>query len=179
MLCPRQSLRPPPRRHLSSPAPAAPAGPCGVADPPATERLDRRESTSSLDTELIDAPNLPSEKCRVWIETVLGEKLDSNMHTALKSGAVLCKLMNTIRPGSAPKWSTSAMPFPQRENIKLFLDAAERMRVSSMERFETQDLFDGKNMDNVFICIMAVADASRRYGFKGPFIEKSRAHRQR
>lgn len=33
--------------------------------------------------------------------------------------------------GSVPKWSTSAMPFPQRENIKLFLDAAERMRVSS------------------------------------------------
>lgn len=44
------------------------------------------------------------------------------------------------------------------------------------ERFETQDLFDGKNMDNVFICIMAVASRfttllSRKrlvYRVKGP-----------
>jgi len=156
----------------SSPATATPDPSSDAPDTPLT-------ACGSQSDDVLETPNNPRDKCRLWIEAVLGETLDADLPQALKSGAVLCRLMNTINPGSVPKWSTSAMPFPQRENIKLFLDAAERMRVSSAERFETQDLFDGKKMDNVYICIMAVADASRRTGFKGPFLERPRAHRQR
>ena len=43
---------------------------------------------------------------------------------SLRSGVVLCKLINRIRPQTIRRINTSQMPFPQRENIKAFCDAA-------------------------------------------------------
>ena len=60
-----------------------------------------KEPQENEESDLIDAPNVPHMQCRVWIETVLGEKLDEDLPKALKSGAVLCKLINTVNVCSA------------------------------------------------------------------------------
>jgi Calponin homology (CH) domain len=33
-----------------------------------------------------------------WIETITGEKLTDDVYTSLKTGVVLCKLVNAIKP---------------------------------------------------------------------------------
>lgn len=60
-----------------------------------------------------------------WIEAVTGEKPlvreGETLASALRSGVVLCKLINCIRPGSVKEVNDSDMPFKQMENISLFL----------------------------------------------------------
>ena len=38
------------------------------------------------------------------------------------------------------------MPFPRRENIKAFTDAAAALGVPDRENFTTEDLFEGRNL---------------------------------
>ena len=70
-------------------------------------------------------------------------------------GAVLlCNLLNAIRAGTvSQKVSKSPMPFPQRENVKAFIDGARLLGVPDAENFDTGDLFDGSNMKQVMICL--------------------------
>lgn len=58
-----------------------------------------------------------------WIRDVTGEALTEPLDDAMRSGVVLCNLVNALRPGTIPKVSHSKMPFPIRENIKAFCDA--------------------------------------------------------
>ena len=46
------------------------------------------------------------------------------MSEALRSGVLLCELANALRPGTVPRVSRAAAPFPQRENIAAFVAAA-------------------------------------------------------
>jgi hypothetical protein len=62
---------------------------------------------------------------RAWIEAVLGEPLGAgSLQAELKSGEVLCRVINTIKPGSVKKINQMKMPFMQMENI-----GAHRQRV--------------------------------------------------
>ena len=54
------------------------------------------------------------------------------------------------------------MPFPQRENIKSFIDAARDLGVPDSDNFETGDLFEASNMKQVIVCI---ASLGRKAGF--------------
>jgi hypothetical protein len=48
-----------------------------------------------------------------------------SFHEALKDGVYLCKLINTIQPGSVKKVNTTKMAFKQMENIGNFLTGCE------------------------------------------------------
>ena len=48
-------------------------------------------------------PTMEAE-ARAWIEAVIGEgPLEGTLQEALKSGAVLCNLINKIKPGTVKK----------------------------------------------------------------------------
>jgi hypothetical protein len=101
-----------------------------------------------------DALSAESEaKVKRWIEDVTGVTLDGDLKTTLKSGVVLCELVNKIKPGAVEKVSTSSMPFGQRENVTLFIAAARSLGVLDRENFDTNDLFEGGNMKQVLIAL--------------------------
>lgn len=81
---------------------------------------------------------------RNWIEKVTNEKMEGDFGPSLKNGQLLCKLMNTIKPGSIRKIETSNMPFKQMENISNFLKAARTVGIAEYELFETVDLYEEK-----------------------------------
>ena len=50
---------------------------------------------------------LEEREAREWIEAVLtGEKLEGTLQEALKSGVVLCNLLNTVKPDTVKPPST-------------------------------------------------------------------------
>jgi hypothetical protein len=105
-----------------------------------------------LDRDLADKakakynPRLEAE-ARTWIEAVLEERLGTlSLQEELKSGEVLCRLANKIKPGSVAKISTMKMPFKQMENIANYLSACTALGMPTFESFQTVDLFEGKNM---------------------------------
>jgi len=63
------------------------------------------------------------DEAKAWIEAVtqLQKPDDESFEAWLRSGVVLCTLLNALKPGSIKKVSTSTMPFKQMEQISLFL----------------------------------------------------------
>eukprot|EP00667_Euglena_gracilis_P012738 EG_transcript_13100 len=125
---------------------------------------------------LIQAPPDPEQQTRVWIETITDEPLEGDLATALKSGVALCKLLNGIQPKAVTKVVTTASPFHQRENIKMFLAVASAWGVPAAELFAVDDLYEGRNMRQVYTCVLSLSNVARKVpGFRGPFIFKARA----
>jgi hypothetical protein len=62
------------------------------------------------------------EEVKTWISAVTGEAWGNMSFAArLKDGALLCSLVNAIKPGSVKKVNKMQMPFMQMENISSFL----------------------------------------------------------
>lgn len=93
----------------------------------------------------------------------LQETLDSSIsstgsfHLLLKDGIVLCNLANKLRPGVIDRISMRPLPFLQMENISNFVRACRDLGVPSTDLFQTVDLFEGKDMYQVAICILTLA----------------------
>ncbi|XP_004208889.1 myophilin isoform X1 [Hydra vulgaris] len=90
----------------------------------------------------------------------------------LKSGVILCNLMNAIKPGCIKKFNSNAkMPFQQMENIGLFNEAMRNYGVQSDYLFVTTDLFEGKNMVQVLIGLRALGSKASSVGIKPAIVE--------
>ena len=75
----------------------------------------KREAQRDADFELSVAK---------WIEKATGEPLadPGNLWLSLKSGVVLCSLINVIVPGSVKKFNkTNLLPLMEMDNIQLYL----------------------------------------------------------
>ena len=72
---------------------------------------------------------------KVWIEAVTKRSLSNDLHASLKSGVVLCELINAIWPGSVAKINQGAMPFVQRENVVAYLDAGKKRGLRETDCF--------------------------------------------
>ena len=80
-----------------------------------------------------------------WIESVTTESFGSvPFAEKLKSGELLCRFINSIKPGTIPKINNSSMPFKQMENISSFLRACRSLGVAEFDVFETLDLYEEK-----------------------------------
>ncbi|GAM23500.1 hypothetical protein SAMD00019534_066750, partial [Acytostelium subglobosum LB1] len=92
-----------------------------------------------------------------YIESTLGEPLPAgkSFAEALKSGVILCKFANKIKPGSC-KSSPSAAPFVQMENIGNYLAFCRGLGMATTDLFMTVDLFEAKNLNQVIQNIQAV-----------------------
>ena len=80
------------------------------------------------------------QKALAWISDATGKPVAGPMLDTLKSGVVLCELANALQPNVVKRISTSSMPFPQRENIKAFIDAARLLGVPDRDNFDTSDV---------------------------------------
>jgi len=111
------------------------------------------------------------KEVRQWASQ-LGETLDEDLHQCLRSGVVLCNLMNKIQPGSIANVKKGKMPFLMMENINSYLKAcAEIVGLPSTSIFQTVDLYEEKNMTAVILNLHAVGRLCNRIpGYKGPFI---------
>ena len=115
-------------------------------------RLTERSTLEKVVTEWIEKmTNLPRNQ-------ISG---DGGFGTWLKSGDVLCVLVNAIQPGCIPKYNQNTkMPFKQMENISFFLRAVRTLGVREHECFDTSDLFDEKDLAQVLL-------AKQQAGFLG------------
>jgi len=91
-----------------------------------------------------------------WIEQMTGVELD-DIYRSLKSGVVLCKLMNVIQPGIIVKINTKELPLLHRENIQQYLDACTKLGVPSHDLFSVNDLYQRKMLPAVVTNIYSLA----------------------
>ncbi|KAJ3307201.1 Muscle-specific protein 20, partial [Blyttiomyces sp. JEL0837] len=111
------------------------------------------------------------QEARGYIEQITGESFSSDsFHDSLKDGILLCKLMNKILPSDPIKIGVSKMPFKQMENIGQFLGRLEKMGVPAYDRFQTVDLYEAKNLDQVVNCIFSLSRHAAAKGFDGPVL---------
>lgn len=68
-------------------------------------------------------PKLEKE-AREWIESVTNQKLEGTFAASLKSGVVLCNLVNKIKPNTVKKINSQKMPFMQ-VIMSLLIDVIE------------------------------------------------------
>ena len=87
---------------------------------------------------------------------------EKNFSDSLKSGVILCRLVNSILPNTIPRIHNSSMPFKQMENISAFLRASRYLGVAEFDVFETVDLFESKDMNSVVRCLLALYRAVQR-----------------
>jgi len=129
-----------------------------------------------LDAEIkkkMDAKFDPQKaaQAQAWLETLTGNKAHGSLQEFLKTGIILCQVLNVIKPNSIPKINSQATPFKERENIANYLQACKSLGMRDTDVFMTQDLYENANMGVVVDNIHALGAYSRKVGsFKGPFL---------
>lgn len=111
-----------------------------------------------------------------WIQDVVGDDAAplagvsgaTDVHEALKDGAILCKLIKVIDPSVKIKVNASKMAFKQMENIGLFLTACENYGLNKVDLFQTVDLYEAQNMHMVILSIHALGRKAQAKGYGGP-----------
>ena len=127
-----------------------------------------------MDKELADKaaakfdPKMERE-AREWIKAVTGEALEGTLQEALKSGVVLCTLVNALKPGVCKKPSTMKMAFQQMENIAKYLEACSALGVPKHDLFQTVSLYENQDMMAVITNIHSLGRVSGKVpGYGGP-----------
>ncbi|ELA41660.1 uncharacterized protein VICG_01293 [Vittaforma corneae ATCC 50505] len=97
-----------------------------------------------------------------WMAEILQEKLaEGPLSVVLRDGVVLCNMINAILSKDAfakikcP--SRSSLSFFQMENIAYFIEKARMLGVPDSENFQTIDLFEDKNIKQVYTCIYSLS----------------------
>ncbi|XP_013781070.1 myophilin-like [Limulus polyphemus] len=108
-----------------------------------------------------------------WVKEVTGLDINTSgesgeFHEVLKDGQVLCRLINSLQPGTIPekKINTSQLAFKQMENINYFLEAAQKLGVTTQECFQTVDLWEQQNLAAVVTCLESLARKGSKFGQK-------------
>jgi len=114
-----------------------------------------------------------------WMAEVLGiapppeaadvEGHHALLHAWLRSGELLCELINKLQPGTISRVSSSAMPFKQMENISNYIEACAALGVPNQDCFRSVELFEGKDLRAVVRNIHSLGRVAQRLeGFHGP-----------
>ncbi|KAL6600030.1 kinase-like protein [Neocallimastix sp. 'constans'] len=91
------------------------------------------------------------QKVIAFIESTIGEQLtiNDNLQRTLRSGLILCRMIQKIKPELMPRISARPLPFLQMENIHNFLNAVKELGVKPVNLFQTAELYEGTNMKKV------------------------------
>lgn len=120
-----------------------------------------------------------ARECMEWVEEVLGIKMEPEaaqikdqieFSNILKDGAVLCKLINAIEPGSVKKINTMNAPFKQRENIEMYLKACIAYGLKEQDLFQVNDLYENKNLYMVVDNLYNIGGMTQKNGWNGPVL---------
>jgi len=95
-----------------------------------------------------------------WVREVTKDPLTAGL-TSLKDGRILCKLVNSIQPGTIQVINKCSVTKKQQallcmENLKFFLDGCTTLGVSSNDLFLPPDLYADMNRRQAIICIAAL-----------------------
>ncbi|CAB11057.1 Transgelin [Schizosaccharomyces pombe] len=91
------------------------------------------------------------KEAREWIEETLHTKLNAQLDLLdqLQSGVILCRICKEAL-GANIRYKESNMPFVQMENISAFINYAQQVvHVPSQDMFQTSDLFERRNDEQV------------------------------
>lgn len=106
-----------------------------------------------------------------WLYEVVGEQVVEQFPDCLKSGRLLCALMNKLWPGIIPEVHTRPVPLLERENIQKYLDACAKMGIRKDDLFSVSDLYDEKYLAAVVQNVYAVARyVQQRKSWDGPLL---------
>ena len=117
-------------------------------------------------------------EARAWVERVARVKLsrNSSLQAELRSGVVLGKLVNAIKPGVCPKPSDKQAAFHQMNNISNYLVACEALGVCKHDLFQTVALYENKDMMAVLANLQALGSAAQCVrGYRGALFGAKRA----
>lgn len=91
-----------------------------------------------------------------WVEGVTGEAFDGEFADSLRDGVKLCKLLNTLKPGSVKRVNVKEgqNKFKQMENISNFIRGCREIGVKEYSLFETVDLYEEKDVGLVVKCLV-------------------------
>jgi len=129
---------------------------------------------------LIPKETNPEEAARIWISCLTGRLVpDGPLQAALRSGELLCDMVNAIRSGIVPRVAREAQISGMseqrraakcRENIGQYVDACAELGVAQRELFITADLYDDKNWKAVLKNVHGLARHCHAdvEGFVGP-----------
>lgn len=143
-----------PMKPLSRPMPAvsfqsAQAPPAKKLSVPGARPRSSSRSSAWMVADVVINPDL-ERLVTEWIENATEEsKGPLTTQEWLKSGQVLCRWANTLRPGSVKKIGAFKTAWAERENIKKFLSAARGTGMAECSLFTVADLYDEKNMGRV------------------------------
>ena len=91
--------------------------------------------------------------------------------TWLRSGELLCELINHVKPGAVKQVAASTMPFKQMENIAHYLDACAALGVPAHDLFMTVDLWEGTGMRAVIRNLHSLGRVAQAVKtFRGPHL---------
>jgi len=116
-----------------------------------------------------------------WVAEVLGiappseaadvEGHHAVLHAWLRSGELLCELVNKLQFGTSSRVSSSSMPFKQMENISYYIEACAALGVPNQDCFHSVDLFEGKDLRAVVRNIHALGRVAQSLDcFNGPIL---------
>jgi len=89
----------------------------------------------------------------------------------LKSGVILCQVVNKLQPKSVSNIGKTKAPFMMMENINNYLKSCSALGLAASDLFQTIDLFEAKNMPSVLINIHTLGRMSSKIpGYTGPCI---------
>jgi len=93
-----------------------------------------------------------------WVYGVLGEPVpDVPIEVALKDGQVLYRFLQKVRPDLLKgKASSAEQPAKQRENVGHFIEAITKLGLRQSDLFQTEDLYEHKNIPQVMIALQAL-----------------------
>lgn len=116
----------------------------------------------------------------LWVTAILGEKPEAgSFHDLFKDGVRLCKLLGQVSSLDV-KYKESKQIFVQRENICSFINGLKMLKMNEYELFQTNDLFEAKDLKQVVICLYALSrQLQKEKVFPGPFIGPKLATKSR
>jgi len=106
----------------------------------------------------MSSKNNQEQEAIAFIESKIGEKItiNDNLQRTLRSGVILCRMIQKIKPELMPRISARPLPFLQMENIHNFLNAVKELGVSPGNLFQTAELYEGTDMNKVIHTILSL-----------------------
>ena len=108
-------------------------------------------------------------EAKAWIEAVVydGAEMEGTLQEALHSGVVLCRLLNTLKPGTVKKPSRAKTPFMQMENIASYVAGCKALGMPEFELFSSPDLYENHNMRAIVLNIHSLGRLAQNF-YNGP-----------